>query len=210
MTLSAGARLGPYEVLAPIGAGGMGEVYRARDTRLSREVALKVLPEELARDRTASHLPGDPVVLTRDQLNHAGAVSCRTESRSSSRPENRRGAGAFTFSRFQAAKLGRFPARKFCQQGRSRRTGGSSPAGAPRTGSSSFRPPPEIRWPSRVSSRRSGRSSGPPTGSLFTLSKGRAPDEGLSSRTSPRGNERSGGSSLPRTPQASSRSRGSR
>jgi len=51
MTLSAGSRLGPYEVLSPIGAGGMGEVYRARDTRLSREVALKVLPADLADDR---------------------------------------------------------------------------------------------------------------------------------------------------------------
>src|SRR3979411_2617158 len=44
MTLSAGTRLGPYEVLSPIGAGGMGEVYRARDARLGREVAVKVLP----------------------------------------------------------------------------------------------------------------------------------------------------------------------
>ena len=50
MTLSAGSRLGPYEVLSPIGAGGMGEVYRARDTRLGREVAIKVLPEALACD----------------------------------------------------------------------------------------------------------------------------------------------------------------
>ena len=44
MPLYVGKRLGPYEVLAPIGAGGMGEVYRARDTRLGREVALKILP----------------------------------------------------------------------------------------------------------------------------------------------------------------------
>ena len=43
MSLSPGAKLGPYEILSPLGAGGMGEVYRARDTRLDREVAIKVL-----------------------------------------------------------------------------------------------------------------------------------------------------------------------
>jgi serine/threonine protein kinase len=50
MSLAAGTRLGPYEILAPIGAGGMGEVYRARDTRLKREVAVKVLPDSFASD----------------------------------------------------------------------------------------------------------------------------------------------------------------
>ena len=50
MALSPGTRLGPYEVLAPLGAGGMGEVYRARDTRLGREAALKVLPDIFAKD----------------------------------------------------------------------------------------------------------------------------------------------------------------
>ena len=50
MVLSAGARLGAYEILAPLGAGGMGEVYRARDTALNREVAIKVLPEAFASD----------------------------------------------------------------------------------------------------------------------------------------------------------------
>src|SRR5512138_2397754 len=50
MSLSPGTRLGPYEVGAPLGAGGMGEVYRARDTKLGRDVALKVLPESFASD----------------------------------------------------------------------------------------------------------------------------------------------------------------
>ena len=71
MALDAGTRLGPYEVLAPIGKGGMGEVYRARDTKLERDVAIKVLPEELAKGavHTASRrrLPA-PLLLPRLHL----------------------------------------------------------------------------------------------------------------------------------------------
>ena len=53
VSLAAGTRLGPYEILSPLGAGGMGEVYRARDTKLERDVAIKVLPEQLASDADA-------------------------------------------------------------------------------------------------------------------------------------------------------------
>lgn len=56
MSLARGTRLGPYEILTPLGAGGMGEVFRARDTRLDRDVAVKVLPDGVA---------GDPKTLSR-------------------------------------------------------------------------------------------------------------------------------------------------
>ena len=50
MALLPGTKLGPYEIVAPLGAGGMGEVYRARDTRLNRDVAIKILPEHLSHN----------------------------------------------------------------------------------------------------------------------------------------------------------------
>jgi hypothetical protein len=90
MTLSARTRLGPYEILGPIGAGGMGEVYRARDTRLSRDVAVKVLPgglshtpERLHRFEQEARLAGSlnhPNVLTLyDVGTHEGAPYLVTE-----------------------------------------------------------------------------------------------------------------------------------
>src|SRR5881628_3614638 len=50
MPLAAGHRLGSYEIIGPLGAGGMGEVYKARDTRLNRDIAIKILPESVAAD----------------------------------------------------------------------------------------------------------------------------------------------------------------
>ena len=55
MGLTSGTKLGPYEIQSPLGAGGMGEVYRARDTRLDRTVAIKILPAHLSSDPEAKH-----------------------------------------------------------------------------------------------------------------------------------------------------------
>src|SRR4030095_4152838 len=73
MPLTPATRLGPYEIIAPLGAGGMGEVYRARDLRLKRDIAIKVLPEDVASsperlarfEREATTVPG---------LNHPNIV----------------------------------------------------------------------------------------------------------------------------------------
>ncbi|MGZ8853669.1 MAG: protein kinase domain-containing protein [Thermoanaerobaculia bacterium] len=83
--LATGTRLGPYEILAPLGAGGMGEVYRARDSRLGREVAIKILPPELAADsgrmarfereaRVASSLSHPNIVTIHDVGRHNGVA----------------------------------------------------------------------------------------------------------------------------------------
>src|SRR4030088_1038546 len=69
MPLSAGTKLGPYEVLSAIGAGGMGEVYKARDTRLDRIVAIKVLPAHLA-DRAELRERFERDARTLASLNH--------------------------------------------------------------------------------------------------------------------------------------------
>jgi serine/threonine protein kinase len=90
MPVTAGTRLGPYEVLAPIGAGGMGEVYRARDSRLGREVALKILPAAFASDpdrvrrfeqegRAAAALNHPNIVVIYDAGSEGGVFYVATE-----------------------------------------------------------------------------------------------------------------------------------
>ncbi|PYQ53264.1 MAG: hypothetical protein DMF59_02305 [Acidobacteria bacterium] len=69
MQVAAGTRLGPYEIVAPLGAGGMGEVYRARDTRLDRDVAVKVLPAEFRTDAQLK-IRFEREAKTISQLNH--------------------------------------------------------------------------------------------------------------------------------------------
>ncbi len=76
MALDSGTRLGPYEILAPIGAGGMGEVYKARDTRLDRTVAIKVLPEHLAESpERKARFEREARLLA--QLNHSNIATLR-------------------------------------------------------------------------------------------------------------------------------------
>ena len=90
MTLASGSRLGPYEIVSPLGAGGMGEVYRARDTRLGREVAVKVLPASFSQDsdrlqrfeqeaRAASALNHPGILTVHDFGSEGGAPYVVTE-----------------------------------------------------------------------------------------------------------------------------------
>lgn len=74
MPLAPGTKLGPYEILSPLGAGGMGEVYRARDTRLERSVAIKILPAQLSAD-TARKLRFEREAKTVSALNHPNICS---------------------------------------------------------------------------------------------------------------------------------------
>src|ERR1700683_430169 len=69
MPLASGTKLGPYEIVSAIGAGGMGEVYRARDTRLGRKVAIKILPSHLSEDEKSKQW-FDREARTISSLNH--------------------------------------------------------------------------------------------------------------------------------------------
>ena len=85
MTFPAGTKVGPYEILSPLGAGGMGEVYRARDPRLGRDVALKVLPEDfLEGEENRARFEREARTLA--SLNHPGIATLYSfeESTSSS------------------------------------------------------------------------------------------------------------------------------
>jgi eukaryotic-like serine/threonine-protein kinase len=107
VTLAAGSQLGPYEILSPLGAGGMGEVYRARDTRLGRDVAIKVLPQSFSQDagrlrrfeqeaRAASALNHPNIVTLHDVGEHGGAPYVVTELLEGETLRSRLAAGAIT------------------------------------------------------------------------------------------------------------------
>ena len=101
MTLSSGTRLGPYEILAPLGAGGMGKVYRARDERLKRDVAVKVLPASFWADadrlrrfeqetQAAGSLNHPNITAVYDIRTHEGAPYVVSEAARLRLPQSRR------------------------------------------------------------------------------------------------------------------------
>src|SRR3984893_18502317 len=105
MALISGTRLGPYEILGPAGAGGIGEVYRARDARLNREVAIKVLPAAFARDperlrrfqqeaQAVAALNHPNILAIHDFGEHEGSPSILTEFLEGETLRVRLGAGA--------------------------------------------------------------------------------------------------------------------
>jgi predicted nucleotidyltransferase len=107
MPLIPGARLGPYEIVAPIGAGGMGEVFRARDSRLDRMVAIKVLPQALAADPQL-RARFEREARTISSLNHPYICTVRTPSKCADRrhPAVQRNEGWPTIPRQRAAAGG--------------------------------------------------------------------------------------------------------
>ena len=85
MSLPAGAKIGPYEIVALLGAGGMGEVYRAHDARLGRDVALKVLPQNFAADaERMARFQREAQVLA--SLNHPNIAAIFTGSKNRATP----------------------------------------------------------------------------------------------------------------------------
>ncbi len=79
MTLAAGTKLGPYEIVGPLGAGGMGEVYRARDTRLERTVAIKIFPAHLSSNSEAKQR-FEREARAISSLNHPTSARCMTSA----------------------------------------------------------------------------------------------------------------------------------
>ena len=151
MVLSAGTRLGPYEIAAPIGAGGMGEVYKARDTRLDRSVAIKVLPPDVSADadrrarfeREAKTIAG---------LNHPHICTLHDVGRDCRRSGGGREAGGDAEGRWRTVPR-RLPgdgAPRGRDAGRAPREG----AAAARAGAHAWRRRSRTRWP-----RRTGRAS---------------------------------------------------
>ena len=124
MTLASGTRLGPYEIVSLLGAGGMGEVFRAKDTRLGREVAVKVLPESLAQDRDRlSRFEREARAAS--ALNHPNIVTIHDVGRKARRPISR-------WSSSTARRCGSSRRRGRCRSGGSSRSRRRSPTGWPR------------------------------------------------------------------------------